>query len=146
MSEKMTFEVTGQSEKMTTELKAKNHTLVIDEPANMGGDDKGADPLSTLLASLAGCENVVANMVAKEIDFDLKGIDFKVNGEIDPRGLMGQADVVPYFQHVSIKASVQTDESDKRIQELKEKTDARCPVYTTLQAAGIPIDAEWIKA
>lgn len=37
MSEKMTFEVTGQSEKMTTELKAKNHTLVIDEPANMGG-------------------------------------------------------------------------------------------------------------
>lgn len=146
MSEKMTFEVTGQAEKMTTELQAKNHTLVIDEPANMGGDDKGADPLSTLLASLAGCENVIANMAAKEIDFNLEGIDFQVSGELDPRGLMGQADVAPYFQHVSIKASIKTDESNERIQQLKEITDARCPVFTTLQAANIPIDAEWTKA
>lgn len=146
MSENMTFEVTGQSKKMTTELQAKNHTLVIDEPANMGGDDKGADPLSTLLASLAGCENAIANMVAKDIDFNLEGIDFQVSGEIDPRGLMGQADVAPYFQQVSIKATVKTDESDERIQELKEKTDARCPVFTTFQAANIPIDAEWTKA
>ncbi|WP_252314453.1 OsmC family protein [Sinobaca sp. H24] len=146
MSQNMTFEVTGEATKMTTELQAKNHTLVIDEPANMGGDDKGADPLSTLLASLAGCENVIANMVAKDIDFNLEGIDFQVSGELDPRGLMGQADVDPYFQQVTIKATVKTDESDERIQELKEKTDARCPVFTTFQAAGIPIDAEWTKA
>lgn len=146
MSEKMTFDITGQSSKMTTELQAKNHKLVIDEPASMGGDDQGADPLSTLLASLAGCENVIANMVAKEMDFQMEGIDFRVHGELDPRGLMGTADVVPYFQHVSIEASVKTDESDARIQELKEKTDARCPVYTTLQAANIPIEAAWTRS
>jgi putative redox protein len=146
MSQKMSFEVTGTTNGMTTELDSKNHRIVIDEPESMGGADKGQDPLSNLLASLAGCENVIANMVAKEIDFDLQGIDFRVTGELDPRGLMGQADVKPYFYDVSIEAEVKTSESEDRIEELKQMTDARCPVYTTLEAAGIPIRAEWNKA
>ncbi|WP_412733836.1 OsmC family protein [Heyndrickxia acidicola] len=50
--------------------------MIIDEPTNMGGKDTGANPLGTLLGALAGCENVVTNMVAKEIDFNLKGIEF----------------------------------------------------------------------
>ncbi|MFC4737279.1 OsmC family protein [Bacillus daqingensis] len=146
MSEKMSFEVTGSSKGMTSELQAKDHTIVIDEPESMGGADKGQDPLSNLLASLAGCENVIANMVAKEMDFDLQGIDFRVTGELDPRGLMGQADIKPYFYDVAIEADVKTSETDERIEELRQKTDARCPVYTTLEAAGIPIRAEWKKA
>ncbi len=112
----------------------------------MGGTDDGQDPLSNLLASLAGCENVIANMVAKEMEFDLKSIEFDVNGELDPRGLMGQADVRPYFEKVSVHAKVTTSESQDRIDELKEKTDARCPVYTTLKAAGVELEANWTKA
>ncbi|GGF23722.1 hypothetical protein GCM10010954_23190 [Halobacillus andaensis] len=112
----------------------------------MGGTDEGQDPLSNLLASLAGCENVIANMVAKEIDFDLQGIDFNITAELDPRGLMGKADVQPYFNQVNIEAKVKTSESEERINELKQITDTRCPVYTTLEAANIPITAHWTKA
>ncbi|RSL31844.1 OsmC family peroxiredoxin [Salibacterium salarium] len=146
MSNKMSFEVTGHTEKMKSNLEAKNHSIVIDEPPEMGGTDQGPDPLSNLLASLAGCENVIANMVAKEMDFDLQRIDFHVTGELDSRGLMGQADVQPYFNKVTIHAKVQTSESEERLNELKEKTDARCPVYTTFEAANIPIHAEWTIA
>ncbi|PTL39078.1 OsmC family protein [Alkalicoccus saliphilus] len=146
MSEKMRFEVSGKAKNMTAELQAKNHTIIIDEPAEMGGADKGQDPLSNMLASLAGCENVIANMVAKEMEFDLQGIDFEVSGELDPRGLMGQEGVTPYFYDVQIQASVSTSESEERIQELKQKTDARCPVYTTFEAANIPITATWTRA
>ncbi|MEW9500970.1 OsmC family protein [Jeotgalibacillus marinus] len=146
MSNMMTFQVTGTSSKMKSELKAKNHSITIDEPATMGGTDQGADPLSTLLASLAGCENVIANMVAKELKFDLQGLEFDIKGELDPRGLMGQTDVQPYFNHVSVHAKVKTNETQERIEELKVKTDARCPVFTTLKAAGIPIEANWEKA
>ena len=146
MADKMTFQITGTSSKMKSELNAKNHSVTIDEPQNMGGTDKGIDPLSNLLASLAGCENVIANLVAKEMKFDLQGIEFDVKGELDPRGLMGQADIQPYFNHVSVNAKVKTDETQERIDELKEKTDARCPVYTTFKAAGIPIEANWEKA
>lgn len=65
---------------------------------------------------------------------------------MDPRGLMGQADIQPYFNQIYVYAKVTTDETVERIQELKEKTDARCPVFTTFQAAGIPIEAKWEKA
>lgn len=33
----------------------RNGTFIMDEPENVGGNDLGPDPYSTLLASLAGC-------------------------------------------------------------------------------------------
>jgi len=38
----------------------------------LGGKDEGAKSLGYFLASLAGCENAIANMVAKEIDLIFK--------------------------------------------------------------------------
>jgi hypothetical protein len=57
-----------------------------------------------------------------------------VDGELDSRGLMGDPSVRPYFQTINIEAIVKTTESEERVQELKEKTDARCPVFNTLKA------------
>lgn len=99
--------ITSHSEGMKSEVEAGKHTLVIDEPPQMGGTDQGADPLATMLGSLAGCETVIANMVAKEIDFDLQNISFDINGTLDMRGLMGTADVKPYFETVTSKQRLQ---------------------------------------
>jgi uncharacterized OsmC-like protein len=131
--------ITAVSEGMQTRARSKNHTLIIDEPPHMGGKDEGPNPLGTLLSALAGCENVIANMVAKEMNFDLQGIEFDIRGEFDMRGLMGDPNVRPYFEKVTINAKVKTSESEERIKELQEKTDSRCPVYTTLKAAGVEI-------
>ncbi len=78
--------------------------------------------------------------------FNLQGIEFDMKGELDPRGLMGQADVQPFFNQVSVYAKVKTDETQERIDELKEKVDARCPVFTLFKAVGIPIETTWEKA
>ncbi|WP_347230879.1 OsmC family protein [Bacillus sp. LL01] len=112
----------------------------------MGGTDTGAAPLSSLLATLAGCENVIAHFVAKEIGFNLDGISFDIKGELDSRGLMGNQEVRPYFEKVQIEARVQTSESDERIKELQDKTDQRCPVYTMMKAAGVELEANWVRA
>ncbi|MBH0231690.1 OsmC family protein [Halobacillus yeomjeoni] len=141
-----TIEITSHSEGMKSEIQAGNHQITIDEPEQMGGTDLGADPLATMLGSLAGCETVIANMVAKEIDFDLQGISFDINGTLDPRGLMGTADVKPYFDTVNIEAKVETSESQDRVEELQEITDKRCPVFTTLQAADVQLNVNWTKA
>lgn len=138
--------ITAVSEGMQTRARSKNHTLIIDEPQQMGGKDEGPNPLGTLLSALAGCENVIANMVAKEMNFDLQGIEFDIRGEFDMRGLMGDPNVRPYFEKVTINAKVKTSESEERIKELQEKTDSRCPVYTTLKAAGVEMVPNWVKA
>jgi putative redox protein len=138
------FNIESTSQKVTTEVKAGAHTFFVDEPKNLGGKDKGANPLNTLLGSLSGCENAIANMVAKEMKFNLNGIDFKIEGALDPKGLRGDASVKQYFQTLTIEALVDTDESDERIQELKEKTDSRCPVFNILKDTNfIKIQSTW---
>jgi putative redox protein len=138
--------ITGQSVGMQSTIKAANHTIIIDEPAAMGGKDTGPDPLSALLSSLAGCENVIANFVAKEIEFDLQGIEFDITGILDTRGLMGDPEVKPYFEKVRVEAKVKTSESQERVDQLQKLTDERCPVFTTFKAAGIELQPKWVKA
>jgi putative redox protein len=138
--------ITGQSIGMQSILSVGKHTITIDEPAAMGGKDTGADPLSTLLSALAGCENVIANFVAKEIEFDLRGIEFDITGILDTRGLMGDPNVQPYFEKVRINAKVKTSETQERVNQLQTITDERCPVFTTFKAAGIELVPNWIKA
>ncbi|MFC3884807.1 OsmC family protein [Bacillus songklensis] len=146
MENKLTFHVAGNTKGMQTVVKSGNHTITIDEPPTMGGQDTGADPLTTLLSALAGCENVVANVVAKELNFDLQGIEFDIKGILDPRGFMGDPNVRPYFEKVTIHAKVKTSESQERINELQRITDSRCPVYTTLKAANVELETNWTKA
>ncbi|MDE3840414.1 osmotically inducible protein C [Bacillus methanolicus] len=136
----------GVAEGTTSEIKTGNHTFYIDEPESLGGNNKGPNPLQTVLGALIGCENIVANMVAKEINFDLQGIIFSVKGELDPRGYKGDPNVRTYFQKVEISAEVKTSESEDRIQELKKITDSRCPVFNLLKAADVEIVTNWKKA
>ena len=91
----------------------------------MGGTRFCIDPLSTFLASLIGCENVMAQIIAKEMNFDLQGISFEVEGDLDPSGLMGNLEVKPYFEKVVIKAVVETSETQDRINEMQAAVDLR---------------------
>lgn len=146
LKDKMTFHVTGTTEKLKTTIQSKQHTLILDEPPAVGGGDEGPDPLSYLLASLAGCENIIAYMVAQEMNFDLQSMEMDVKGVLDPLGMRGEPGVQVFFEKVSFKAKVSTSESEERLAELQEKTDARCPLMTMMRAAGIELETEWVKA
>lgn len=145
LKDQMTFHVTGKTEKLKTTVQSKQHTLILDEPPAVGGGDEGPDPLSYLLASLAGCENIVAYMVAQEMNFDLQSMDIDVKGQLDPLGMRGEPGVQVFFEKVWFQATVSTSESAERLAELKEKTEARCPVLTMVKAAGTELETKWLK-
>lgn len=146
MSNKLTFEIKGDSQGMMTKVESRAHSFIIDEPASFGGQDTGPDPLSTLLGALISCENVIANMVAKEIGFNLQGITFQVTGDLDLRGLMGNESVRTYFEKVTINARLKTDETEEKIKAFQEMVDKRCPIYQTLKAANVELISKWVKA
>lgn len=143
---KLQLKVSGVTDGLASKITAGPHTFFIDEPESQGGKNKGPNPLQTVLGALIGCENIVANMVAKEINFDLQGITFSVKGELDTRGFMGDPNVRTYFEKVEISAEVKTSESEDRVKKLQEITDSRCPVFNTLKAAGVEITTNWKKA
>lgn len=146
MTKKMKFVVNAETEGFALHAKTGKHELVLDESERMGGGDTGPNPMQTALTALASCENVTANAVAKEMDFDLKGLTFQVTGTFDPRGFMGDSSVRPYFEEVDVDVEVETTESEERIKELQAQVEARCPIYTMFNAADVKMNDNWVKA
>ncbi|MCT8139311.1 OsmC family protein [Anaerobacillus sp. CMMVII] len=146
MANKMTLLVNAKTEGITVTNKAGKHEFIIDEGKQMGGQDLGPNPLQSVLGALAACENVTARVVAREMNFDLQDLSFKIKGQFDPRGFMGDPSVRPYFETITVEATVTTGETEERIKELQEKVESRCPVYTMLKAANVQLEDQWNKA
>src|SRR5699024_9948335 len=75
---KLKMQVSGENEGIKSIVKAGRHELIVDEGSQVGGNDEGPNPLQYMLIALAGCENVVAHAVAKEMAFDLQGLTFDI--------------------------------------------------------------------
>src|SRR6056297_166209 len=105
------FSVHAQSDTHSkTTVKARNFTLTIDEPPNLGGTDEGANPVEYILAALTGCLNVVGHMVAQEMGFKIKSLSFDVEGELNPAGFMGKdKNVRPGYQEIVATVNVDAD-------------------------------------
>jgi len=119
-------------------------TLVTDEPIPHGGSGGGPSPLQTVLGALCRCESVTFSRTAKEMDFEYESISYAAEFTIDIRGRLGNRQVRRHFQTVRLEATVVTNESDERLREVVEDTEARCPVYNLISDAGVKLEARWI--
>jgi uncharacterized OsmC-like protein len=127
-----------------TEVKVREFDIVAtDEPATSGGTNTAPTPFENLLASLVGCEGAILNGVAKAMDFEYEGVDFKAGGTFDMRGPRGVAGVRPYFEHIEVEIIIHTDEPAERVRQLARNVETRCPVMNLFRDAGTSVVAEW---
>jgi uncharacterized OsmC-like protein len=126
-----------------TDVRARKHTVIIDEPPSRGGTDLGASPLETLLASFAGCTNVIATAIAEEMELDFKMISVDITGSLDTRGFRKIADVSVPFPEVEMTVDVVGDLSESQLEELKSDLAKRCPVSVIFREAGTRITETW---
>ncbi|WP_082837139.1 OsmC family protein [Labrenzia sp. OB1] len=120
-------------------------TMTLDEPGAHGGSDLGPSPLQAVLGALCGCEAVTFGRTAREMGFSYEGIEFSAAFSIDIRGRSGMRGVVPHFQSVKVEACVRTRESEARLREVVEETEARCPVFNLIKDANVRTDIVWIR-
>lgn len=131
---------------MRTEIDAGEFgRFTCDEPEAHGGSGEGPSPLQVVVGALCGCESVTFNRTAAEMGFDYDSIDFEAEYSIDIRGRMGVRGVRQHFQTVRVEATVVTDESEERLREVVEETEARCPVYNLINDAGVNLQVRWIR-
>lgn len=118
----------------------------IDEPEDEGGSGSGPNPMHHFVASLAGCQNEQAQVVAEELGFEAKQIDFTIDVALNLAGFMGDAENSNgCFKHVRITAAVSGISTEQAVA-LGEKVDARCPILSLLRSAGAEIESSWIAA
>ncbi|WP_425075229.1 OsmC family protein [Psychroserpens sp. S379A] len=80
---KKTVQATIRQQKYKTEIQAKNHILIADEPIEVAGQDFGFTPTELLEASLASCTAMTIRMYADRKGWDLTeakiNVSFKRN-------------------------------------------------------------------
>ncbi|PKL79519.1 MAG: osmotically inducible protein C [Ignavibacteriae bacterium HGW-Ignavibacteriae-4] len=130
--------VHAQSESPTRmKLKSGEFELIIDEPANMGGSNKGPSPIQVLLMSLAGCINITGHAVALQSGLKLNGMKIIIDGTMNPCTFIGCSyEERAGFQKVII--NVQPDfegATDEEIDKWLKETESRCPVTDNIEHA-----------
>jgi len=119
--------------------------FATDEPVAHGGTGEGPSPLHTVLGALCGCEAVTFRRTANDFDFAYERIEFEAGFTIDIRGRMGKRDVTAHFQTVKLQATVTTNETEERLAEVVEETEARCPVFNLISDAGVKTEMVWVR-
>lgn len=139
-------------------VKARNHggtrTMVqvrdfapvfTDEPASLGGTNTAPSPLETVLVALVGCDGVIIHGVANAMGFGYAGVDFSCQSQIDVRGPKGVPGVRPYFESATLEIVIYTDETERRLEQLRKNVEFRCPVMNLLRAADVHLDVTWTR-
>lgn len=126
-----------------SQVRMRDFTVTADEPADLGGDDRGPTPMEYALGSLVSCMTVMIRLIAAEKEIRVDDVAFEVEGDLNLRGLTGTAPVRPDFLEVRGTVWLDTPEEPGRIAELRDEVYRRCPVYNLFRRAGIPVRLEW---
>ncbi|MFP4001990.1 MAG: OsmC family protein [Thermoplasmata archaeon] len=116
-----------------SEAKIRDFSITIDEPEELGGTNKGPNPVEVLLASLVGCLDFTGTIVADQMGYQLKDFQLEVEGDLDSRGVMGKPDVPVGFQEIRVEVKNIEGIPEEEIPEFLEQIENRCPVDNTLE-------------
>jgi putative redox protein len=119
----------------------ENRTLIIDEPAELGGDGAGPDPYTLLLSALGGCISMTVTLYARRKSWPLERVTVRLRqNRIHAKDCVECADNTEGFVHriersVTVEGDL-TDEQRTRLQEIAHK----CPVHKTLTSKIVVAD------
>jgi uncharacterized OsmC-like protein len=141
------FSISATSETPTrVQVKARSFTMYVDEPPQLGGEDKGANPVEYLLAALAGCLNVVGHMVAKEMNMQLGGLAINIEGVLNPAKFQGKSNAERAgYKEINVTIKAKTNAPEDVLKKWIETVESRCPVSDNI-ANPTPVKLNVIKA
>jgi uncharacterized OsmC-like protein len=73
--------------------------------------------------------------MAQKIRFDYEDLECVAEGDLDRRGRMGLAEVPVHYSAVRLTIRIKTDESDKKLERLKDLVARYCPVDSLIRAS-----------
>ena len=112
-----------------TRVRSRRHTIDVDEPEALGGDDAATSPVEYALVALASCQVATYRFTAARLGIRLDDIDVSAEADLDARGFFGlDPQVRPGFTAVRFHVAVTGPESTERYEELRREVDAHCPV------------------
>ncbi len=108
------------------------HRLTADEPASLGGADRGANPYELLLASLGSCKAITLRMYADRKGWPLDGVSVALDQQRVHAADCEDCETSEGFVHViECELTLLGDLDETQRARLLEIAD-KCPVHRTL--------------
>lgn len=136
-----TFSVEAkQVDRFQVEVISGEHTIVIDQPKAAGGNGAGPCPVEYVLAGFAACILNVAYVVAGERKLELRSMNVRVEGDLNPAKFVGKpTEDRAGFQNIRLITNIDADMTLEQKEDFLRVVEARCPVSDNL-ANTTPVD------
>lgn len=144
----VTFAVSGSGTGVaqTVAVTGADHVIHTDAYPAFGGRDEHPSPLAYTLASLSSCNQVTAQIVAKELGITVDAVRIDVAADFDPTTMTTGRDTPDAtFQNLRITAEVTTDATADQFDRLRDEVARRCPVSVLFTRAGVAITNDWTR-
>ncbi len=125
--------------------RVRDYELVCDEPASLGGSDKGPNPLEFFMAAVGFCENVTLARFAALSGLKFESLETSVRGHWDRRGQGELEGVEPAFKDFVVETRIASDASYDELRELVRTAHARCPMHASLRRVGPIVDRLFVN-
>ncbi|MDR7810834.1 MULTISPECIES: OsmC family protein [Lacrimispora] len=143
-----TFKATAKAlpEGLQVETNSRGFKIHFDEPEDLGGTDTAMNPVEALLCALGACQTIVAKAFAAAHNITFEEFHVELEGDLDPDGFMGLADVRNGFQEIRFVMHFKTNEPKEKIEEFAKFIENTCPVGDCLSngvklvLSGVAID------
>lgn len=119
---------------LTCHVQEKDHVILADLPASMGGENQGPSPSALLRAALSSCIAIGVKMWAAKFDVPVERVEVRVETGVDARGQFGVADeITPGFESFRTYIEVVSPASRDRITEVVETSLRYSPLVVALR-------------
>ena len=125
-----TFKATAKKspEGLQVEANSRGFKILFDEPEDLGGNDTAMNPVEALLCTLGACQSIVATAFAASHDITFEEFHVELEGDLDPDGFMGLADVRCGFQEIRFVMHFKSKEPKEKLEEYAKFIEKTCPV------------------
>lgn len=125
----MTHEIETQwMGKMQFNALVNGHTIVMDAPERVGGEDNGPIPKPFMLTALSGCTGMDVVALLRKAGKEISDFDIKVSGEISK-----QAPIVYVNIHLVYDFTGPLESRDAALQAVTDSQEKLCGVSNMLK-------------
>ena len=117
---------------MQVMTESRGFKLYMDEPKSMCGTNVAMTPLEALLATLGGCQAIVAAVYAKAQGVTYDRFSVEIEGDIDLEGFKGNEDIKKGFQEIRYRMHFKTNEPKEKMEAFAKFVEHACPITETL--------------
>ena len=121
---------------MQVETSCRNFKILLDEPPELGGTDKGMNPVEAVLCALGACQSIVAAFFAASQGITLDGFSVELEGDLDPDGFMGKAPVRNGFSEIRFKMHFKTNAPQEKVEAFADFIEKTCPGWRLFRKWG----------